>query len=124
MPYDLFLKSLLEYFGEEVNFDRDFDIKVPSNFKKLKYQTDVIGRIRDKIEKYNGVFISDVVGLGKTYITAMFAQSFQGKILVLAPPPVVESWEAVFREFHVSSYDVKSAGQLPSLVKKTGSGKL
>ena len=119
LPCDLFLKSLLEYFGEEVNFDRDSDIKVPSNFKKLKYQTDVIGRIRDKIEKYNGVFISDVVGLGKTYITAMFAQSFQGKILVLAPPPVVESWENVFREFHVSSYDVKSAGQLPSLVKKT-----
>ncbi len=42
-------------------------------FKKLEYQEQVALNAKKILEEYGGVFISDVVGLGKTYISAMLA---------------------------------------------------
>ena len=48
-----------------------FNPYVPHNFMDLKYQRDALIDAKGKLEEYGGVFLADVVGLGKTYISAM-----------------------------------------------------
>ena len=45
----------------------------------LQYQTDAVIQAKKILDAYNGVFISDVVGLGKTFICAMLAQKLKGR---------------------------------------------
>lgn len=61
-------------------------------FKKLKYQDDAVTTARRILEEYGGVFLSDVVGLGKTYMAALLAQQLSGRNLVIAPP-IRQSWK-------------------------------
>ena len=76
-PYQLYLKTLYEFFKEEINADKyNFETLLPDGYMRLQYQIDAVAQARQKLDAYNGVFISDVVGLGKTYICAMLANSF------------------------------------------------
>ena len=76
-PYQLYLKTLYEFFKEEINADREnFQTLLPEGYMRLQYQIDSVTQARQKLDAYGGVFISDVVGLGKTYICAMLANTF------------------------------------------------
>jgi superfamily II DNA/RNA helicase len=85
---------------------------------KLQYQIDAVVQAKKILEAYNGVFISDVVGLGKTYICAMLAKSLKkGRKLVICPPVLVDYWNEVLKEFDVAA-DVESLGKLDSILEK------
>ncbi|MCD6231625.1 hypothetical protein J7K28_03215 [Candidatus Aerophobetes bacterium] len=72
-PYELYLKFLYEYFKDELNLTDEIFIKyLPQDFKKFEYQKQAVLNAKKILEEYGGVFISDVVGLGKTYIPADF----------------------------------------------------
>lgn len=119
-PYELYLKTIFEYFDEEVNSDQLALINelFPEGFMKLQYQTDAIIQARKILEKYNGVFISDVVGLGKTYICALLAKSLKNtRKLVICPPVLVDYWESVLKDFDVVA-DVYSLGKLDRILDK------
>ncbi|MBO4627660.1 MAG: hypothetical protein J5645_06770 [Lachnospiraceae bacterium] len=74
-PYELYLKTIYEFFKEEINSDKDnYETLLPEGYMRLQYQIDAVTQARQKLDAYNGVFISDVVGLGKTYICAMLAK--------------------------------------------------
>lgn len=120
-PYELYLKTLYEYFKEEINADKDtLDYLLPPGYKRLKYQIDAVLQAKQKLDAYNGVFISDVVGLGKTYICAMLANTFPKASykLIVCPPVLVEYWSGVLQEFGVSRYDVVSLGKLDAVITK------
>src|SRR3989338_5228425 len=73
-PYELYLKFLYEYFKDELSQADEVFLKyLPQEFKKLEYQEQAVLNARKILHEYGGVFISDVVGLGKTYISAMLA---------------------------------------------------
>jgi superfamily II DNA or RNA helicase len=55
----------------------------------LEYQNEAVKDAQNKLDEYGGVFISDVVGLGKTYISAMLAGQLDGRNLVIAPPALL-----------------------------------
>lgn len=117
-PYELFLKCLYEYFKEEINQDK-IDTKalgLPSGFMKLQYQLHAVTRAEKILATYNGVFISDVVGLGKTYIGVMLAKRLRGRKLIICPPVLKENWERVLWEFDVPA-KVESSGKLDSILK-------
>ena len=69
-PHEIYLKTLYEFFKEEINADREDLLEnfLPENSTRLQYQTDAVIQAKKILEAYGGVFISDVVGLGKTYI--------------------------------------------------------
>ena len=69
-PYEMFLRALYVYFEEEIG-DNVLNIELPEDFMKLEYQEHAVIQARKMLERHGGVFISDVVGLGKTYIAAM-----------------------------------------------------
>jgi len=91
-PYELYLKFLYEYLKEKINLDKQEieDQYLPKEFMELQYQKDAVQDAKIKLEEYGGVFISDVVGLGKTYIATMLAQQLDGRTLVLAPPVLID----------------------------------
>lgn len=118
-PYELYLKFLYEYFKEEINHDKTM-IKtryLPPGFKKLQYQEEAVIDAKKKLEAYGGVFLSDVVGLGKTYISAMLAQQLEGRKLVICPPVLVDYWDDTFKEFNQVA-TVVSMGKLDQIIDK------
>ncbi len=70
-----------------------------------------------KLDEYNGVFLADVVGLGKTFITAQLLQQVRGKILVICPPVLQEYWEQSLMDFRVPA-KVESLGKLDHIIRK------
>jgi superfamily II DNA or RNA helicase len=120
-PYQLYLKFLYEYFKDELSQTDEVFVKyLPPEFKKLEYQEQAVLNAKKILMEYGGVFISDVVGLGKTYISAMLAGQIDGRSLVIAPPVLLEksnpgSWPNVFSDFRVSA-DFESLGKLDDLL--------
>jgi HKD family nuclease len=119
-PYELYLKTLYEYFKEEINQDKNetWEDMLPDGFMQLQYQIDAVVQARKILNAYNGVFISDVVGLGKTFICAMLAQKLKGRKLVICPPVLKEYWETTLQQFEVSA-KVESLGKLDSIIENT-----
>ena len=123
-PYELYLKFLYEYFRGELNLPEEIeDIYLPSGFKKLKYQEEAVLNARKVLDEYGGAFLSDVVGLGKTYMSALLAQHLNERCLVIAPPHLLDehnpgSWPNVFRDFGVRGYLCESLGKLQSLLDR------
>lgn len=119
-PYEIYLKTLYEFFKEEINSDKDLlaEQLLPDGYMKLQYQLDAVVQAKKILETYHGVFISDVVGLGKTYICAMLAKSLKkGKKLVICPPVLVDYWNEVLLEFEVAA-EVASLGKLDAVLGK------
>src|SRR5207249_1011071 len=78
---------------------------------------------RKVLEEYGGVFLADVVGLGKTYMAALIAQQLDGRSLVIAPPHLLDrdnpgSWPNVFGDFRVPHTDFRSIGKLEELLDR------
>ena len=116
-PYELYLKFLYEYFKENLAKKDSLDIHLPENFMKLEYQHQAVRTLSEIVEAYNGAFIADVVGLGKTYITAMYMQTLPGKKLVICPPPIIDSWQDAIFDFGVRGAKVVSLGKLEQIKK-------
>lgn len=116
-PYDLYLKFLYEYFWDRVNDDKDdFESKyLPNWFMELKYQTDAVKDIVNRLNKYNWVFLADVVWLWKTYISALVWQKLGWKKLIICPPHLKEYWESTFQDFQVSC-KVESLWKLQNII--------
>ncbi|MGL4999002.1 MAG: helicase-related protein, partial [Cetobacterium sp.] len=119
-PYELYLKFVYEYFSEEINDDmREFKGEyLPDGFTKFQYQIDAVNQAKKILNKYNGVFLADVVGLGKTYITALLARELKhGRSLVICPPVLEDYWKKVLEDFGVSA-KVISLGKLDHILEE------
>lgn len=122
-PNQLYLKMLYEYFKDELGrSDEVFAKYLPQDFKRLEYQEQAILNAKKILEEYGGVFISDVVGLGKTYIAALLAGQIDGRTLVIAPPVLLDrenpgSWPNAFSDFRIPA-DFESIGKLQDILDK------
>lgn len=116
-PYQLYLKLLYEFFKEELSVEADVDIWLPDGFMDLEYQRQAVNNALRVLDTYNGVFLADVVGLGKTFVSAMLAQQLPGRKLVVCPPVLVDYWQETFRDFGVRSFYVQSIGKLDHLLR-------
>ena len=118
-PHEIYLKTLYEFFKEEINADKEYSLEnlLPENFIRLQYQMDAVIQAKKILEGYGGVFISDVVGLGKTYICAMLAKLLdKGRKLVICPPVLVKQWQDVLLKFSVAA-KVESLGKLDKILE-------
>ena len=121
-PYELYLKFLYEYFKEDLA-SMDQPLRgaehYPKGFKDLEYQRQAVINAKKILLKYGGVFLSDVVGLGKTYMAAMLAKELGGRNLVIAPPALLRSgpgsWERVLEGFRVAAR-CESLGKLDAIL--------
>ena len=115
-PYELYLKMLYEYFNEDINLDKQIELDLPDGFLDLEYQKQAIMAAKKILDAYNGVFLADVVGLGKTFISALLAQQLPGGKLIICPPVLKDYWDETLNSFHVSNFHVESLGKLDKIV--------
>lgn len=118
-PYEIYLKFLYEYFKEEINFDKEGGFMLPDGFMELEYQKQAVTAAKKILNAYNGVFLADVVGLGKTYITALLLQQMPAeRKLIICPPVLMDGWKAAIRDFRVGGAVVESLGKLDKIEKQ------
>ena len=111
-PYDLYIKMLMEYYADRVLETDSADLfDMPEGYMKYDYQMDAVMEGYQKLIRYDGFFLSDVVGLGKTIVATMIAKKFliengyeHTKILVVYPPAVEQNWKSTFKDFCIDKY--------------------
>lgn len=120
-PYELYYKLLAEYFGPAVDYDPNALSDLPDGFKRLSYQIDAVNNGYRLLEKHNGFFLSDVVGLGKTVIACLIARKFffhngfpdhRSHTLVICPPALEDNWRETKDRFRLDNCDIETNGSL------------
>jgi superfamily II DNA/RNA helicase len=127
-PYEVYLKCLVEYFGESLTEDYgEVADLLPDKFYKLKYQLDAVTDGFRKLQKHHGFFLADVVGLGKTIVGTLIAKRFCQfnrsaahipRVLFIAPPALVKNWQDAVKDLHLKNYgdfDIITNGSLHKL---------
>jgi len=118
-PYEIYLKFLMEYFGNLVDFDPSVVDDMPEGFKRLSYQIDAVNEGFEKLKQHKGFFLADVVGLGKTLVGALIARKFtyandpfRTRILVVTPPALVANWRETMEALRLHNCDFETVGRL------------
>lgn len=123
-PFELYIKLLIEYFGASIEYDPNSETDLPEGFMRLAYQMDAVRQGFMLMQKHNGFFLSDVVGLGKTIIAVLIAKKFfyhndfpghLSEILIIVPPALKQSWEDTLHKFDLKYTKVISNGSLHKL---------
>ncbi len=124
-PFEVYMKFLIEYFGKSVDFDPNSISDLPLGFKRLSYQIDAVNEGFKLLEKHNGFFLSDVVGLGKTVVGTLIAKKFFysndfpshiSNILIVVPPALKDNWEETLDKFQLHNYKIVTNGSLHKIM--------
>lgn len=120
-PADLYWKLLTEYFGASIEYDPNAITDVPDGFMRLAYQIDAVNSGYRLLEKHNGFFLADVVGLGKTIIATLIAKKFffhngfpdhRSHTLIVVPPALHDNWEWTVNKFRLDNVRIVTNGSL------------
>ena len=119
--FELYIKLLIEYFGKEIEFDPNNIKDLPEGFLRLNYQLDAVNQGFRILKKYNGFFLADVVGLGKTIVAILIARQFFysnnypeyiSKTLIVIPPALKSQWRDTVRKFGLQNVNYITNGRL------------
>lgn len=116
-PYKIYIRVLHELYS---NIESS-SIKTPDDisggkFSNLKYQLDAISQGINCLEKYNGVIVADVVGLGKSIIASAIANNIDvPRTIIITPPHLKQQWEDYVVDFGIRGAYVESGGKLKEL---------
>ena len=125
-PMLMYYKVLNEYFDVEAVEDiKTADKITGGKFSNLKYQKDAINLGIDRIKKFGGVIIADVVGLGKSIIASAIAHNLGMKTIIIAPPHLEDQWNDYMSEFDFKGF-VYTTGKIEKALERhdSESGKL
>ncbi len=123
-PFELYIKMLIEYFGSEIEFNPDNIKDLPGNFKQLTYQLDAMNQGSEILKKHNGLFLADVVGLGKTIVAILIARRYFlfnrsperiPWMLIIIPPALKSQWKETVEQFKMHDQvhvDIRTNGSL------------
>ncbi len=120
-PYAVYMKFLIEFFGNSIDFDPNSITDLPKGFKRLNYQADAVSEGYKKMLKHNGFFLADVVGLGKTVIACLIAKKFyfsngfpshRSWTLIITPPSIKKNWTDTAEIFNLENFDIITNGSL------------
>ncbi|MEK9148703.1 MAG: helicase-related protein, partial [Candidatus Desantisbacteria bacterium] len=110
-PYDIYILTLYHLvkgnLAKQTSTIWNWDDMPPL----YSFQKVAIMQAYQWLNEYNGVFISDVVGLGKTFIGAGLLRQLNKRALVISPPGLIEMWEKFGERFKID-FQVVSRGML------------
>ncbi len=116
-PYDIYMKTLYALTKDRLEGDEDTDILWDDEItKKLAdFQKVAVRQAVQIVKDFGGVFVSDVVGLGKSYIGTAIVKHFEradhARPLIICPATLVEMWER-YNEVYQLNARVLSMGYL------------
>lgn len=125
-PYEVYMKVLYELVWHIVeNEEKKMEYEIIKDL--YQFQLDAVQQAVEIIKSYNGVFVSDVVWLGKTYtwsaILSLLTQESWSKALVLCPAKLQEEWKTVLDKYSINA-EVASIDSLPKIASKTRYNKI
>jgi len=95
-PYEVYLKILYHLAKEKIENGDSLVLEVSDIFSDLtKFQKIAVAQAINILEKYYGVFISDVVGLGKSFIGSALIDYYHRKgkrTLIICPAKLEHMW--------------------------------
>jgi len=116
-PYDIYMKTLYELVKDRLDGEDDRDILWDDEItsKLADFQRVAVRQAIQVIRDYGGVFVADVVGLGKSYIGAAIVRHFgrtdHVRPLIICPAALVDMWEG-YNEAYQLNARVLSMGYL------------
>jgi hypothetical protein len=113
-PYELYLKVLYHLTKDRLE---EPDLPMPSDFPPLAdFQWAAVKSGIRILKLRHGVFISDVVGLGKSFIAAALLKWLKvrerQRALIICPKPLVKLWRERFVDRYDLGAEVLSLGKL------------
>ncbi|QOG01343.1 helicase-related protein [Flavobacterium sp. MDT1-60] len=109
-PYEVYLKMLIEYFGDAIIRDKISGKDLPEGYTNLQYQGDAVAEGYYKLMKHNGFILADVVGLGKTIIATRIIKKYiekngyNTKVLIVYPNALEVNWKTTVKDFGLTNY--------------------
>lgn len=110
-PYDIYVLTLYHLVKDRLARKAQVIWNWDNMPKLYSFQKVAIMQAYSVLHQYNGVFISDVVGIGKTFIGAGLLKQLQKRALVIAPPSLINMW-GEFKEKFETDYEIISRGAL------------
>jgi len=116
-PYELYLKTLYELVRDQLEGAEATEFLWREDIAAVltEFQERAVRRAIQMIRRYDGCFVADVVGLGKSYVGAAivkhFERRYRARPLVISPAPLVEMWEH-YNEAYQLNARVLSMGML------------
>lgn len=112
-PYHIYIRVLYELFHQqEINSLKTPRAITNGLYLDLEYQIDAIKMAIDKLNRYDGAILADVVGLGKSIISSAVARNMDIKTVIVAPPHLVSQWEEYKEQFGIRGSKVFSSGKI------------
>jgi superfamily II DNA or RNA helicase len=117
-PRDLYFYVLSQYFSDVIDPGLSGEDDNPMLAHLTEFQREAYDYAKSILSKYGGVFLADVVGLGKTFIALALLSHLQRRYnehaVVIAPPSVLPAWAELANEFRIEIATV-SLGKLEEL---------
>lgn len=116
-PYHVYLKALYEFVKDRLSDEGGGEYLWQSEITAAlaDFQRNAVQRTIQIIRQYNGAFVSDVVGLGKSYIGAAIIKHFERyehtRSLIICPQSLMKMWEH-YNEAYKLNARVLSMGML------------
>ncbi|MFC1932282.1 helicase-related protein [Chloroflexota bacterium] len=116
-PYDIYMKTLYSLVKDRIEGEDDKDILWDDEITRdlADFQKVAVRQSIQMIRDYGGVFVSDVVGLGKSYIGAAvikhLGRTERVRPLIVCPASLVDMWER-YSELYELNARVLSMGYL------------
>jgi HKD family nuclease len=116
-PYDIYMKTLYTLVRDRLESEDEQELLWDDDiFRKLaSFQKVAVRQAVQIVRDYGGGFVSDVVGLGKSYIGAAIVKHFErtdhARPLIICPAPLVEMWDR-YNEVYQLNARVLSMGFL------------
>jgi superfamily II DNA or RNA helicase len=116
-PYDVYMKTLYSLVKDRLEDTASKELILEDEISKqlADFQKVAVNHAVRNIRDYDGAFVSDVVGLGKSFIGAAivkrFEQTERARPLIICPAPLIEMWER-YNEVYQLNARVLSMGML------------
>ena len=112
---EVYEKAILHEHAGKFDIEKRKAITRKNQIKLFDFQTAAVIDALSALDKYDGVIISDVVGLGKTFVGSTILRFLQEKdrlySLIICPPHLISMWEK-FKEDNQLDAEILSRGKL------------
>ena len=108
-PYDIYIKTLYTLVKDRLDGTEGRDILWEDEItaKLADFQKVAVRQAIQIIRDYGGVFVSDVVGMGKSFIAAAVLKHFQkleqARPLIVCPRSLVDMWEEYNEAYNLNA---------------------
>lgn len=114
-PYDIYIKTLYNLLKDRLEEEEARELIWEREMPPLTdFQMIAVKQALQILKDYNGVFIGDVVGTGKTYIGVALLKHFRllgARPLVICPPTLLPMWKDITEEYDINA-KLLSSGEL------------